>query len=274
MQAEDVRKLLAALEQLLHDADSFVYMNALLAVRELGAASTRLVFEWLLDAFAAMQDDQAAASGAAAATAAYHRSYTSQSSECSDAILSLPRRRAMLAEAMMLMLRSITSAAAARRLNRGAASTVWHPLISQVQQLILVSVKLARTRPAALADMDALVNLQSMRMTLPSAHASSEYGEKCSSLQQEAAVVEETSEAADGIILRQSAVSLLAEAVAVMPDSWAIGDSVLADIVDIGAGMLMLEAAYTQSSRAARRYYSFSLPVYLTCICIPLAEIA
>lgn len=68
-----------------------------------------------------------------------------------------------------------------------------------------------------------------------------------------------TTEAADLVLLRQSALSILSEALVTI--DWGAA-KYLRDILDICVGILTLESGYNEASRACRRYNSYSCALF------------
>jgi hypothetical protein len=258
----DVEEALSILLPLLIDQESFVYLSALLVIRALAEHQPSAVFTALLQSFAN--------------TAAPERLV-------SVSYPILPQaRRAMVGEALSLLLQR----ARALKDKRPA----FHQQVLQLlPRLVPVCVKLARQRPSieAARFVQERVNLSSMRLasTVQNSEESSANGlledadhvdEPSADLTlsndhhtQKGAMVADlaptaratesaeqhlnatAAEAADQILVRQSAVALLTEA---LITAQAAASPYLDDALDIACGVLTMETGYTQSARAARRW--------------------
>lgn len=144
------------------------------------------------------------------------------------------RNRALLAEALAVVLR-----------RAGAAAP---PLIPG---LVAACVKVARTRPS-LADaalVDSAIDLRTNRVTMAGGLEGVE----------PPADVDAAVAVADRAILRQSALSLLAEAVVVAGWSANAPSTRLIDVVDIATGVLSMETAPSQAATSCRRSAAFLL---------------
>lgn len=268
----DAQQALDALLPLLSDQESFVYLNTLVVLRELAEHQPQVVFTALLHIFAG--SEVSPASAAAQGTRTVSLTYPV-----------LPQaRRAMVGEALSLLL------ARARRAKQ-SRPTLHIQVVQMLPGLVQVCLKLAQQRPSQQesAAVQANVNLSSMRITRPE-NAGTDGGAEghdgeaalkapepatttssalvqfptAGELAQQVAVntqLELAALAADRDILRQSAVSLLAEAVST---AGAAAYRYLDDVLDMAVGVLQMETGYDHSSRAARRYYD-----HLTyrCIC-------
>ena len=142
------------------------------------------------------------------------------------------RNRALLAEALAVVLR-----------RAGAAAPPFIP------GLVAACVKVARTRPstADAALVDSAIDLRTNRVTCR------QDGEE-SPTDVDAAVA-----VADCAILRQSALSLLAEAVVLAGWSANAPSTRLIDVVDIATGVLSMETASSQAATSCRRSAAFLL---------------
>jgi L-amino acid N-acyltransferase YncA len=256
-----VEDALSALVPLLIDQESFVYLSALLVIRALAEHQPSVVFTALLQSFAN--------------TAAPERLV-------SVSYPILPQaRRAMVGEALSLLLQK------ARAL-KDKRPAFYQQVLQLLPRLVPVCVKLARQRPSTEAArlVQERVNLSSMRIASmeqnseeisanwlledadrigkPSAdltlsndrHAQS--GTMVADLTPTAratGLAEQhlnaaAAEAADQILVRQSAVALLTEA---LITAQAAAYPYLDDALDIACGVLTMETGFTQSARAARR---------------------
>ena len=312
---KELCRAVEALVLLLSDADSFVYLNALIALRELAAFHSSYVFERLLDVFCAEPEPpQAAQKDPPRETAKGPASRVpGQGGGLSEQIEQYDanhvawdtgrRRRAMVGEALLLIMRALAAGAGAAALSSGThpnlaattgtgtagtRSSTWHPLQKQLQRLVSCCIKVARRRPSAaeVLAVEALADLRAMRMRAAQQLPRTEHGDTpdgstthpatagtaavnparalsappatsdpfLSGMQLEAAATA----AADGEILRQSSVSLLAEALATA-HAWtgltAMG--LAGDVLDVVEGVLQLERWYSESSRATRRAAAF-----------------
>lgn len=253
----DAQSALDALLPLLSDQESFVYLNTLTVLRELGEHQPQLVFTALLHIFAGSEVSE----------------NTQNARTVSMAYPVLPQaRRGMAGEALALLL---------GRANRSKRTRpAFHQQVVQMlPPLVQVCLKLAQQRPSQQdsAAVQASINLLDMRIknsvstadtgdsdgsgdhdglaTLDAACSTSvvQFPSSTEIAKQAAhgAQLEGAALAADRDILRQSAVSLLAEAVSTAgPAAYRYLD----DILDMAVGMLQMETAHDQSSRAARRY--------------------
>jgi hypothetical protein len=147
------------------------------------------------------------------------------------------RNRALLAEALAVVLR-----------RAGAAAPPFIP------GLVAACVKVARTRPstADAALVDAAVNLRTNRVTVGR-------GTDAADGSQSSADVDAAVAVADLAILRQSALSLLAEGVVLAGWSANAPSTRLIDVVDIATGVLAMETAPSQAATSSRRSAAFLL---------------
>jgi hypothetical protein len=268
----DVEEALSILLPLLVDQESFVYLSALLVIRALAEHQPSVVFNALLQSFA---------------------DTTATERVVSVVYPILPQaRRAMVGEALSLLLQR------ARAL-KDKRPAFYQQVLQLLPGLVPVCLKLARQRPSAEAArlVQERVNLSSMRIAStmqnseettaprlledadrvdePSADLtlSNDHHTQSSTVVTDltptarATVLAEqhldaaAAEAADQILLRQSAVALLTEA---LITAQAAAYPYLDDALDIACGVLTMETGYTQSARAARRYDKLgSLPYCL-----------
>jgi hypothetical protein len=256
-----VEDALSILLPLLVDQESFVYLSALLVIRALAEHQPSAVFTALLQSFA---------------------DTTAPERLVSVSYPILPQaRRAMVGEAMSLLLQR------ARALKHQRPA--FHQQVLQLlPRLVPVCLHLARQRPSTEAArlVQERVNLSSMRiasvgqnseeisanglledadrvdeqsadLTLLNDHHTQK-GAMVADLTPTARTTElaeqhfnaTAAEAADQILLRQSAVALLTEA---LITAQAAAYPYLDDALDIACGVLTMETGYTQSARAARR---------------------
>ena len=226
---EDAQLGLSALLPLLVDQESFVYLSALQVLRELAQHHPASVFAALLSSFVADE--------------------TSAHNLISLSFPVLPQsRRAMVGEALVLVLGQ------ARRANHERPA--FHiQIVQQLPVLVNACLKIARQRSSAAgaAAVNQNVDLSKMRITDETVTSTqlSAASPQSGMSESEAAALRATAEAADEVILRQSAVSLLAEAV---QTAGGAAHRFLHDVLDVAVGVLSMESAYTQSTRAARRY--------------------
>lgn len=272
LSVEDATAALDALLPLLSDQESFVYLNALVALRQLSECSPKIVFKALLEVFAGSEEHQQQKLKDQPASIK-----TKVVDVSSGAVPTLPQaRRAMVGEALVMLLQRALALKNSRPVFR-------LQIIELLPTLVQVCLVIAQRRFSSIdaAVLDAAVDLQAMRITARQAedqtvesHVSSKMitnytsDDKSTSITANAdannnhtALVEagpqvSTSEleraiaTADADILRQSAVSLLAEALVLAgPASYRYLD----DVMDLALGVLNLEQGHGQSVRAARR---------------------
>lgn len=255
--AEEATSALDALLLLLSDQESFVYLNALVAVRALSEGAPKLVFAALLRIFAG--SDEAAAGGGQGPIGS------------TGAIPLLPQaRRAMVGEALVLMIHRAEQLKTSRPVFRLQVVELLPSLVhvclkiaqrrastgaqSAVQAAVDLSTMRVISRPVEEHDGDAsssATNLLKNEATDGSSgddHVSSAAGASLALVP--SAQLVQAMEAADADILRQSAVSLLAEALSLAgPAAYKYLD----DVIDLALGVLGLEQGHGQSVRAARR---------------------
>ena len=234
---EDAQLGLSALLPLLVDQESFVYLSALQVLRELAQHHPASVFAALLSSFTADET--------------LHHNLISLSFPV------LPQsRRAMIGEALVLVLGQ------ARRTKHERPA--FHiQIVQQLPALVNACLKIARQRSSAAGaeTVNQNVDLSKMRITDETVNNPAQSASTSTQLfaaspqsgmsESEATALRATAEAADEVILRQSAVSLLAEAV---QTAGGAAHRFLHDVLDVAVGVLSMESAYTQSTRAARRY--------------------
>ena len=204
------------------DTDSFVYLHVLRAISTLADLSRMKVFSALLSAFVGGDDDEAVKG---------------------PGLVSSVHYRALLGESLVVIIRRAGPAA-----------------VPLVPSLVAACVKMARTRLSredALL-VDAVVDLSTMRV-VAAPITSDETDEVESSQSQVAEEVdnvdrEAAAGAADRAILRQSALSLLAEAVVCSGWSASAQSTRLFDVLDIATGVLSMETESSQIAVATRRY--------------------
>ena len=262
LSAEETLAALNALLPLLTDQESFVYLNALVALRQLSENSPKMVFQSLLEVFAGSEEHSQA--GARVVNVS------------SIAVPTLPQaRRAMVGEALTMMLQRAQVLKESRPVFRLQIIDLLPTLVN-----VCLAVAQRRVSPSEAVVLDAAVDLQSMRVTATQLEdagpapdrANSKMITNASPTSNFASIVAESSnngalvetgpqvsksdleravEVADANILRQSAVSLLAEALILAgPASYRYLD----DIMDLALGVLSTEQGHGQSVRAARRY--------------------
>ena len=236
---------------MLRDEESFVYLNVLHAIGGLANSDRARVFDHLLAAFSADLNNI-------------------------SPILSL-RHRGMVGEALAVVLRRAGDAAP--------------PL---VPRLVSACLRVVRTRPTAAQSsaVESKVNLLTMRISKDDDictannnnanndnddvvvddddddedNAASRRRRRQNAVAAEAKVeakieasrrlTDFAALSADAILLRQSAVSLLAESMAAA--GWSAARH-LADVLDVAIGILTMEAHQLQSARASRRSAAFLL---------------
>ena len=204
------------------DTDSFVYLHVLRAVSTLADLSRMKVSSALLSAFAGGDDDETVKG---------------------PGLVSSVRYRALLGESLIVIIRRAGPAA-----------------VPLVPSLVAACVKMARTRLSredALL-VDAVVDLSTMRVVAAPItsdevdgveSSQSQVAEEVDNVDREAAAG-----AADRAILRQSALSLLAEAVVCSGWSASAQSTRLFDVLDIATGVLSMETESSQIAVATRRY--------------------
>ena len=192
------------------------------------------VFSALLSAFSGGDDDEA---------------------DIGPGFVSSVRYRALLGESLAVVIRRAGPAA-----------------VPLVPGLVAACVKMARTRLSredALL-VDAAVNLNTMRViTVPEKGDEAEGVESSQSLEIEGGGNvdrEAAAGAADRAILRQSALSLLAEAVVCAGWSASALSTRLFDVLDIATGVLSMETESSQIAVATRRYTMSHLVTLRCCI--------
>ena len=205
------------------DTDSFVYLHVLRAISTLADLSRMKVFSALLSAFSGGDDEGAKG----------------------PAFVSSVRYRALLGESLAAIIRRAGPAA-----------------VPLVPSLVAACVKMARTRLSredALL-VDAAVDLNTMRVTTPIVD---HRGDEINGVESSPSLVakevdkvdrEAAAGAADRAILRQSALSLLAEAVVCAGWSASAHSTRLLDVLDIATGVLSMEKESSQIAVATRRY--------------------
>lgn len=259
---QDVDLATSSLVTLLADSDSYVYLSALTALSRLADLPSMRgrVFEYLLKAFSCGPLGQAM-------TSERVDTHTIETSQCEEEkndrqnVCVSTRHRALVGEALGTLLRRAGDAAP--------------PL---VPHLVAVCVRVARTRLSKEEEnsLEGFADLRTMTLIRPitdgNSTSTNEVTDPTSSLnskkkEQESVVKEEKQQqqqqqqaataaaavAGDSVFLRQSALSLLADAV--VCSGWG-ASKYLIDIVDIAAGVLAMEGKKfsTQASSSARRY--------------------
>lgn len=256
---QDVDLATSSLVALLADSDSYVYLSALTALSRLADLPSMRgrVFQYLLKAFSCGPAGQAM-------TPERVDTHTIETSRCEDdksdehSVCVSTRHRALIGEALGTLLRRAGDAAS--------------PL---VPHLVAVCVRVARTRLSEEEEksLEGFADLRTMTLIRPitdgNSTSTNEVTDPTSSLnnnekEEESAVKEEKQHqqqaataaaavAGDSVFLRQSALSLLADAV--VCSGWG-ASKYLIDIVDIATGVLALEGKKfsTQASSSARRY--------------------
>jgi Required for nuclear transport of RNA pol II C-terminus 1 len=256
----DVDLATSSLVALLADSDSYVYLSALTALSRLADLPSMRgrVFQYLLKAFSCGPPGQAM-------TSEKDHTHTIETSRCEEersegqSVCVSTRHRALLGEALGTLLRRAGDAAP--------------PL---VPHLVAVCVRVARTplSKEEESSLEGFADLRTMTLIRPITDANStssnEVTDPTSSLnkkkeEQESAVKEEQRQqqqqaataaaavAGDSVFLRQSALSLLADAV--VCSGWG-ASKYLIDIVDVATGVLAMEGKKfsTQASSSSRRY--------------------
>ena len=249
--SDEVVAAVRCLEPLLNDLDSFVYLNCLLCLKQLAhfcffhnygtdrlnAALTAFLRELL-------------------------RSYSTESARAGG------RHRAMLGELLLLVLRMTRSAAA----HSSVRSTPLPSLLAVRPHLLPlkeICLRMARGRAthsdAALLDDPSTTRRvevdirRSMTLSLPGGAADDPQNRAATADVARAAGV------ADAVLLRQSALSVLAELVVLLHSSSLPMESKdprdrsahalysLVDVLDVAGGVLKMESARSQSSTSCRR---------------------
>ena len=255
----DVDLATSSLVALLADADSYVYLSALTALSRLADLPSMRgrVFQYLLKAFSCGPPGQAM-------TPERVDTHTIETSQCEEeksdgqGVCVSTRHRALIGEALGTLLRRAGDAAP--------------PL---VPNLLAVCVRVARTRLSKEEEnsLEGFADLRTMTLIRPitdgNSTSANEVANPTSSLnskkeEEESTVKEEqqlqqqvataaAAVAGDSVFLRQSALSLLADAV--VCSGWG-ASKYLIDIVDIATGVLAMEGKKfsTQASSSARRY--------------------
>lgn len=234
---------ISTLITLLQDSDSYVYLCVLTAISKLADLpnSRSAVFRALLESFSASNErPSAAGSGGRVGSGSSSGDKDREVEETAHVLLS-PRHRSLVGEALATVLRRAGDAAP-----------------SLVPLLVPSCIHVARVRPSAEDSrlVESLVDLRAMTMARSADDAAPEDDSETRSSTCAKAPLNEASSAAlagDRALLRQSAMSLLAEAVVCA--GWS-ASKFLIDILDIAAGVLSMEglAHSTQTSSSIRRY--------------------
>lgn len=253
----DVDLATSSLVALLADSDSYVYLSALTALSRLADLPSMRgrVFQYLLKAYSCGPPGQAMASERA-------HTHTKETNQCDEersegqSVCVSTRHRALIGEALGTLMRRAGDAAP--------------PL---VPHLVAVCVRVARTRLSKEEEnlLEGFADLRTMTLIRPIADgnntSSNEVIDSTSSMnnkkeEQESVVKEEQQQqqaataaaavAGDSVFLRQSALSLLADAIVCV--GWG-ASKYLIDIVDVTTGVLAMEGKKfsTQASSSARR---------------------
>ena len=264
LSGQDVDLATSSLVALLADSDSYVYLSALTALSRLADVPLMRgrVFKDLLHAFSCQPKGQSMILERGSTHTADTSQYDEELSEGYSVCVST-RHRALIGEALGILLRRAGDAAP--------------PL---VPSLVAVCVRVARTRLSKEeeASLEGFADLRTMTLIRPVKDdktitpmalkddngikpASSVTDEKDEGEGVENAQVQQRHQAAsataaaagDSVFLRQSALSLLADAV--VCSGWG-ASKYLVDIVDIATGVLAMEGIKfsTQASSSARRY--------------------
>lgn len=268
LSGHDVDIVTSSLVALLADSDSYVYLSALTALSRLADVPLMRgrVFKDLLYAFSCRPKGQSM-------TPERQSTHTADTSQCDEdgsegySVCVSTRHRALIGEALGVLLRRAGDAAP--------------PL---VPSLVAVCVRVARTRLSKEeeASLEGFADLRSMILirpvkddkivtqtavkdnngTKPASNINDkkdegEVVENVQEQQQHQAATATAATAGDSVFLRQSALSLLADAV--VCSGWG-ASKYLVDIVDIATGVLAMEGIKfsTQASSSARRY----LPIH------------
>lgn len=237
--AGDVDVAIAALITLLQDEDSYVYLCVLTTISKLAdlPRSRGTVFKALLEAFSDGHDGTRRDTHNGRNLGSRSSSHEKDGAEEGSLHLLSYRHRSLVGEALATVLRRAGDAAG--------------PL---VPLLVPTCIRVARVRPSSEDTrlVENQVNLRTMKMDRREDDATLEDD---SSTHDQAALDDTLSAAlaSDRALLRQSAMSLLAEAVVCA--GWG-APKYLVDILDIAAGVLSMEgvAHRTQTSSSIRRY--------------------
>jgi Required for nuclear transport of RNA pol II C-terminus 1 len=241
---------ISTLISLLQDSDSYVYLCALTAISKLADLpnSRDTVFQALLEAFSDSNEGPSASGDGENLRSGSSSSAKDRAVQGTAHILLSPRHRSLVGEALAAVLRRAGDAAP-----------------SLVPLLVPSCIRVARARPSAEDSqlVESLVNLRTMTMARSADDATPEdEGETKGSTRDEAPVgcALLAALAGDRALLRQSAMSLLAEAVVCA--GWS-ASKYLVDILDIAAGVLSLEgsAHSTQTSSSIRRFFSIFVSI-------------
>jgi Required for nuclear transport of RNA pol II C-terminus 1 len=233
---------ISTLITLLQDSDSYVYLCVLTAISKLADLpnSRSTVFRALLESFSASNEGPSAAGNGGGVGSGSSSGGKDRGVEETAHVLLSPRHRSLVGEALATVLRRAGDAAP-----------------SLVPLLVPSCIHVARVRPSAEDSrlVESLVDLRAMTMARSADDAAPEVVPVPSSTCAKAPVNEASSAAlaGDRALLRQSAMSLLAEAVVCA--GWS-ASKFLIDILDIAAGVLSMEglAHSTQTSSSIRRY--------------------
>jgi Required for nuclear transport of RNA pol II C-terminus 1 len=242
---------ISTLITLLQDSDSYVYLCALTAISKLADLpnSRGAVFRALLDAFSNSNEESSFTGDGENLGSGSSSSGKDRVVEETAHVLLSPRHRALVGEALATVLRRAGDAAP-----------------SLVPLLVPSCIRVARARPSAEDSrlVESLVNLRAMTMTRSADDATSEDGGEIKSSTRDKPVGDASlaALAGDRALLRQSAMSLLAEAVVCA--GWS-ASKYLIDILDIAAGVLSMEgvAHTTQTSSSVRRYLYLQVFLYI-----------
>lgn len=233
----EVEVICCRLISLMADSESFVYLNAFHAVTALANHSRASVFSLLLTAFMGPE---------AAENVEYPLT------EAAAALVLPFKHRAVIAESLSLVLRRAGEAAP--------------PL---VPSLVAACVKLVRKLRPTAADknlLESTSDLRKMRLRAPV----KEVGVEVDGMEVKEGVEsqtespelnipelpETTAQVADRVLLHQSALSLLADAIECA--GWA-AHAHLADVLDIASGVLLMERGRGQVAGLTRRSAAFML---------------
>jgi hypothetical protein len=250
---------------LLADAESFVYLNAINALGALAGQNRKALCGLLLAAFAGDGEHSSSSSNSAGAGSTKY-SYRHRAI-VSEALSVLVRRAGAaapplvpsLVSACVRNIRLLTLSVEEQRVLDGAADL-------NRMRLKRATSSAKSTAAAAGAGTSSSVALSPAEIpsnqTRPQGSSRSKPGSALSAAEESAA--EEMQEAqmlaaaalADRVLLRQSALSLLADGVACA--GWA-AQAHLADVLDIAAGVLSLERGSLQGQRLSRRSAAFIL---------------
>lgn len=242
---------ISTLITLLQDSDSYVYLCALTAICKLADLpnSRSRVFRALLEAFSDSSEGPRAAGCEENRESVSNSGDKDRAVEKSAHVLLSPRHRSLVGEALATVMRRAGDAAP-----------------SLVPLLVPSCIRVARMRPSAEDSVlvESLVNLRAMTMAKSADDMmSGDDSESEGRVRGKAPAVDTLSAAlaGDRALLRQSAMSLLAEAVVCA--GWS-ASNYLIDILDIAAGVLSMEgvAHSTQISSSIRRYLGSNVMSY------------